>query len=68
MRIGVLSDTHGQLAFTRQAVAMLESCEVEQVIHCGDIGSVDVVRLLAPWPTHFVFGNCDGNWDELHKR
>lgn len=59
MRIGVVSDTHGHVDFTRQAIRMLESCEVELVIHCGDIGSEDVVSLFQPWPTHFVFGNVD---------
>lgn len=59
MRIGVLSDTHGHVLHTRAAVRMLESCDVELAIHCGDIGSPDVVRLLDPIPTHFVFGNVD---------
>jgi len=59
MRIGVVSDTHGHVDYTRQAIRMLESCEIELVIHCGDIGSEDVVRLFQPWPTHFVFGNVD---------
>ncbi|HEX4145549.1 MAG TPA: metallophosphoesterase family protein [Pirellulales bacterium] len=67
MRIGIVSDTHGQVAFTREAVAMLESCEVEQVIHCGDIGSVEIVRQFAPWPTHFVFGNVDDDRAELRQ-
>ena len=38
---------------------MLESLEVETVLHCGDIGTPEIVELFAPWPTHFVFGNCD---------
>ncbi len=59
MRIGVVSDSHGHLDNVRAAVRMLESLGVEQLIHCGDIGSADVVRLLDPWPTHFVFGNVD---------
>ena len=67
MRIGVVSDTHGQVVFTRQAIEMLKSCEVEQVIHCGDIGSVAVVEQFAPWPTHFVFGNVDDNREELRQ-
>jgi uncharacterized protein len=67
MRIGVVSDTHGQVVFTRQALAMLESCEVEQVIHCGDIGSVEIVRLFTSWPTHFVFGNVDDNREQLRQ-
>ncbi|HUY34989.1 MAG TPA: YfcE family phosphodiesterase [Pirellulales bacterium] len=59
MRIGVVSDTHGQVRHTRNAARMLESLEVALVIHCGDIGSAAVVELFAPWPTHFVFGNVD---------
>ncbi len=59
MLIGVVSDTHGQLVLARAAVRMLESLKVEQVLHCGDIGSVEIVGLFAAWPTHFVFGNVD---------
>jgi putative phosphoesterase len=59
MRIGVVSDTHGHVPYTRAAVRMLESLEVELVIHCGDIGSPEIVELFAPWPAHFVFGNVD---------
>ncbi len=65
MRIGVVSDTHGQIEFTRAAVRMLESLEVEHVLHCGDVGSIDIVPLFAPWPTHFVLGNVDFNAREL---
>jgi putative phosphoesterase len=42
---------------------MFESLDVETVLHCGDIGSMDVVELFRPWPTHFVFGNCDERLD-----
>jgi putative phosphoesterase len=59
MRIGVISDTHGHVELTRSAVRMLESLEVETVLHCGDIGSIAIVEMFAAWPTHFVFGNCD---------
>jgi hypothetical protein len=38
---------------------MFESLDVERVLHCGDVGSAEVVELFAPWPTDFVFGNCD---------
>ncbi|MEX2171980.1 MAG: YfcE family phosphodiesterase [Pirellulales bacterium] len=59
MRLGVISDTHGHVANTRNAIRMLESLEVETVLHCGDIGTPEIVEMFAPWPTHFVFGNCD---------
>ncbi len=59
MRIGVLSDTHGHTAAVRQAVEAFRRGRVELVIHCGDIGSLEVIELLADWPTHFVLGNVD---------
>src|SRR6185369_2588824 len=30
-----------------------------------DICSEDIPRFLAPWPAHFVFGNCDRDFDSL---
>lgn len=59
MRIGVVSDSHGHVGQTQAAVRMLQSLEVEQVLHCGDIGSASIVELFSDWPTHFVLGNCD---------
>jgi putative phosphoesterase len=64
-RVGIISDTHGHADLTRPAVRMLESLEVEVVLHCGDIGSAEVIALFAPWPTHFVLGNCDWHPQEL---
>jgi len=63
MRLGVVSDSHGHVSHTLPAIEMLRSLEVDQVLHCGDIGSSGVVALFADWPTHFVFGNCD--YDQL---
>lgn len=59
MRLGVVSDTHGNLSNTAKAVELLRALKVEQVIHCGDIGSTAVVHEFVEWPTHFVFGNVD---------
>jgi putative phosphoesterase len=59
MIIGIVSDTHGHVEFTRPAVRMLESCQVELVIHCGDIGGAAIVKCFDRWPTHFVLGNVD---------
>jgi len=63
MRIGVVSDTHGHAANTEAAVGMLQSLEVEEVLHCGDICGAEIPRHLAAWPTHYVFGNCDSDRD-----
>jgi uncharacterized protein len=62
MRIAVISDTHGHVPNTRAAVHILDAFDVQAVLHCGDIGSADVVPLLAGWPTHFVLGNVDGGY------
>jgi putative phosphoesterase len=59
VRIGVVSDTHGHYGNTREAVQRLAEWEVAEVLHCGDIGSPELVPLFARWPTHFVFGNVD---------
>jgi len=67
MRIGVISDTHGHVENTLAAARMLQSLEIDVVLHCGDIGSPQIPRLLAEWPTHFVFGNCDHDHDQLRS-
>jgi len=65
MRIGVVSDTHGHVEFALPAVERLRQENVEQVLHCGDIGSPQIVQLFAEWPTHFVFGNTDYGYEPL---
>ncbi len=67
MLLGVVSDTHGHVVHTRCAVRMLESLNVDLVIHCGDIGSSEIVTMFAAWPTHFVFGNVDYDRAELNR-
>jgi putative phosphoesterase len=65
VRLGIISDTHGHVELTLPAVRMLESLAVETVLHCGDVGSPDIVGLFSAWPTHFVFGNCDDGQQAL---
>jgi putative phosphoesterase len=67
MRIGVVSDTHGKVNPTGEAVTVLRAEGVDLVIHCGDIGSKEVVALFSDWPTHFVLGNVDQDERELHR-
>ena len=59
MRLGVVSDTHGDVYLTRQVARVFEAAEVDAVLHCGDIGTPEVVQLFDPWPAHFVLGNVD---------
>ena len=61
MRLGILSDTHDELARTRRAVRVLCDAGVEVLIHCGDLASPPIVAELAVRPSWFVFGNHDAD-------
>jgi len=58
MKIGVLSDTHGEIRATSRALEVLNSQGVDAIIHCGDVG-IEVVPLLHGRIVHFVPGNID---------
>lgn len=61
MKIGILSDTHGNIAVTSDAVGVFQKAGVQALFHCGDIGSYDVLSELAvlELPVHAVLGNVD---------
>ena len=59
MRLGILADTHSQVAITRQAIALLAEAGAEYYIHCGDVGDKAVLDELAGAAAAFVFGNND---------
>ena len=59
MRIGIVSDTHDRSEAVSEAVRLLAEQNVELILHCGDIESIETVQLFKPVPTHFVFGNWD---------
>jgi len=49
------------------AVRLLEELDVAALLHCGDIGTPEIPPLFQAWPTHYVFGNCDYEEDELRQ-
>ncbi|HBA83672.1 MAG TPA: metallophosphoesterase [Verrucomicrobia bacterium] len=65
MKIGILSDTHGNVQRTRQAAQLLKAEACQCVVHCGDIGSESVLMVLAELlgahgiPVYAVLGNVD---------
>jgi len=65
MRIGVVGDTHNQLANVDQIVQLFADARVERVIHTGDITQPSVLERFARLdaPLVGVFGNND-----LHTR
>ncbi|WFB35191.1 YfcE family phosphodiesterase [Kiritimatiellota bacterium B12222] len=67
MIIGLLSDTHGHLARSEQALDLLQQAGAEQIIHCGDLGSEELLSLLFEvqtegTPIYAVPGNVD-EWE-----
>lgn len=60
MKIGIISDTHGNLSAVQCAVRLFQQKKVGAIFLCGDIGSVDVLSVLAgDAPLHAVLGNVD---------
>jgi putative phosphoesterase len=59
MRIGIVSDTHGNHLMVHLALAELRERGITTVLHCGDIDDPETVALFRGFTTHFVFGNCD---------
>ncbi len=59
MRIGVVSDTHGNRLTVHLALAELRQRGITTVLHCGDIDDPETVLRFRDFTAHFVFGNCD---------
>ena len=61
MRIGVVSDTHNNLANVRRIVEILNAARVERVVHTGDVTQAKTLRALAELevPLVGVYGNND---------
>ncbi len=70
MKIGIVSDTHGNRSATNQAAMRFLEAGVAAVFHCGDIGGIDVLADLAAMlgkrniPVHVVLGNVDLDSDD----
>jgi putative phosphoesterase len=65
MRIGIVSDTHGNRLMVNLALAELHQRGITTVLHCGDIDDAETVALFRGFTTHFVFGNCDTDREAL---
>lgn len=67
MILGLLSDSHGNRPRTEAALALLRQHRAQHLIHCGDLGSEDILTLLFEQQEHgtpvtAVPGNVD-EWD-----
>jgi putative phosphoesterase len=65
MKIGILSDTHGNLRATQRVARWMLEAGAEHLFHCGDIGGEEVLaelaHLCAPQniSVYAVLGNVD---------
>lgn len=69
MKIGLVSDSHGDGARLARALAMLIEHGAEAIVHCGDIGSDECIRLLGAVgvPAWAVAGNMDRHLPHLAR-
>ena len=61
MKIGVVSDTHNNLANVREIVRLFNAAGVDRVVHTGDITKAKTLDVLAGLdvPLYGVYGNND---------
>jgi putative phosphoesterase len=67
MKIGIISDSHGNSQRLRSAISLMVHRQVKVIVHCGDVGSLDCVSVLgsAPATVYMVAGNVDRNISQL---
>lgn len=63
MLLGILSDTHDRADALKAGLEALRDAGAGFYIHCGDVGSPDMLDHLAGLPCALVWGNTD--WDRL---
>ena len=59
MRIGIVSDTHGNRSTVARALTELHARGITTLLHCGDIDDPETIAMFDGFTVHFVFGNCD---------
>lgn len=59
--LGILADTHDELARTRRAVSLLRDAGAEALIHCGDLANATIIEACAELPLWFALGNHDAD-------
>ncbi len=60
MRVGVISDTHDNVAAIERATDLFHEKGVETLIHCGDFIAPPVLPFFEGFSLHGVLGNNDG--------
>lgn len=65
MHLGIISDTHDNVAAIESAVAVFDREGVEIVVHCGDFIAPPTLPFFDGFEVHGVLGNNDGELDGL---
>lgn len=70
MKIGLLSDTHKKIDYSRQIIDHLIAEGAEFLIHCGDIVREETLMQLKNCKKRYiaVYGNNDPHLAEVHNR
>lgn len=67
MLVGVISDTHDNVAAVERGIEAFEERGVETIVHCGDVIAPPVVPFFQGFEVHAVLGNNDGELDGLES-
>ncbi|MHA1731991.1 MAG: metallophosphoesterase [Promethearchaeota archaeon] len=69
MKLGVMSDSHDNIELIEKAVEYFNANEIPVVVHCGDLISPFIARIIEKLDGKFygVFGNNDGERVGLAK-
>jgi putative phosphoesterase len=65
MQLGIISDTHDNVAAVERAVSRFEREEVDTLVHCGDFIAPPMLPFFEGFELHGVLGNNDGELDGL---
>ena len=69
MKVGILSDSHGNLVALMKAVRLFNDLQVEAVVHCGDWDASFMMKALSRVKGRVIgiLGNCDGEKEGMRR-
>jgi len=67
MKIAVISDTHNHHANLIKALELIESENIQTIIHCGDVTTAETAALLDGYQVILSYGNGDFASGEIRE-
>lgn len=67
MRLGIIADTHDNLAAAQNAVEEFTAANVDGIVHLGDVVAPPMISAFEGLPFHLVYGNNDGDLHALRQ-